>query len=397
MKRIVSLLLCIVMMLSFLACDKSEEAEDTEQEKDKSEFVQDSSYSEIECHSYDLYSKKQFAFDGDAEVFSVTIPNAWELEKTENGFDIKLDGDKIGRIVKSKSKLKHAEDVWVYEDKVEISNFSSRIRIYRELDGENKDFYFNLRYSYKTSAGEEHIFYIETPYYYAGKSVQTKLLNSPEVKPISTESNLGMLKSTRYPSILILGNSFVNTSCIGDIIEEMGDIDVRAVSIGYATVARDEGTYIELISYNNFDYVFLCGFYSTDALEPTGRIADACKAAGSQLVIFPAHNESASAISAVSKKYPDIPMLDWKAEIDALISSGVSREHMCFADTHSHSTEIAGYVGAHMIYRALFGKLPPAIGGGYSWLELDVKSILGDYPKTASVKLIDEKDILYFS
>ena len=56
--------------------------------------------------------------------------------------------------------------------------------------------------------------------------------------------------------------------------------------------------------------------------------------------------------------------LSWKEEIDALISGGVRYDDMCMNDMHQHSTPLAGYVGAHLIYRNLFDKIPLELGDG---------------------------------
>ena len=71
-------------------------------------------------------------------------------------------------------------------------------------------------------------------------------------------------------------------------------------------------------------------------------------------------------------------MLDWKAEVDALIESGIDRWSFCINDEHQHSTELAGVVGAHMIYRAIYGEIP-SVDGIYAVDSYNARELLGTY------------------
>ncbi len=43
---------------------------------------------------------------------------------------------------------------------------------------------------------------------------------------------------------------------------------------------------------------------------------------------------------------------------DELLDFGVDKWDMCIDDYHKHSKPLAGYVGAHMICRAVYGEAP---------------------------------------
>jgi hypothetical protein len=101
---------------------------------------------------------------------------------------------------------------------------------------------------------------------------------------------------------------------------------------------------------------------------------------GITLVVLPAHNEN-QASAEKSAKTCDLPLINWKAELDELISSGVDKFDLCVNDSYYHSTPLAGYVGAHMIYRAIYGEAPENKGTYLSNTELN---ILGDYAETGS-------------
>jgi hypothetical protein len=110
---------------------------------------------------------------------------------------------------------------------------------------------------------------------------------------------------------------------------------------------------------------------------------NACKSSDTNLAIFPAHNESSSLIGTAGMLHPTALFLDWKGEIDSFISSGIDQSHFCIADSHKHSTPLAGYVGAHMIYRAIFDKVPTETS--YSAVSQSELALLGNYPSTGIV------------
>ncbi len=193
-----------------------------------------------------------------------------------------------------------------------------------------------------------------------------------------TESVSAVSKIETFPTlsqtngakrILVIGNSFVNTSKIGSFLEDMFKTDgtgfrVEAVSRGMASiedVAEDE-LRMATIKDGLYSYVFLCGFYNTiDDVECYADVAEACRASKTALIAFPAHNESRDSLSSVELRHADFCLLDWKGELDDLIESGVDRWDLCYDDSYDHSTPLAGYVGAHMIYRTLFQKVPPKL------------------------------------
>ena len=67
-----------------------------------------------------------------------------------------------------------------------------------------------------------------------------------------------------------------------------------------------------------------------------------------------------------------------------LIESGVDKWKLCVDDAHKHSTPLAGLVGAHMIYRAIYGEIP-SLDGIYSVNINNAKNILGDYLTTGHI------------
>ena len=190
-------------------------------------------------------------------------------------------------------------------------------------------------------------------------------------------------------TILILGNSFVGTSQIGDFLKSMLDAaeseySVEAVSRGYATVTTYSAD-VELMNKiidGEYCYVFQCGFYTAGDPDGYRLIREACMLSNTGIAMLPAHNENTTLISMVHSDNK----LDWQGEINDLLASGVSYDDMCLNDMHKHSKPLAGYVGAHMIYRNLFDSLPQGLTDDAP-LDMEyIEAKLGSYVTTGKAE-----------
>jgi hypothetical protein len=228
------------------------------------------------------------------------------------------------------------------------------------------------------------------------------LFTSANAVPKSSSDTLGVLSDCLgdSSSILILGNSFIGTSNIGDVLREMLRINgrsctVTAISRGYARVETyiKDSALMERIRSGAYDAVFICGFYAAAEVQNLGILKEACDKSFTELILFPAHNENATHVATAMDTYPSLICLHWKNEVERLIENGVDRWAMCINDSHKHSTTLAGYVGAHMIYRAIWGEIPTGeIQYGVSWDVID--SVLGDYAKTGRVITVNPENVL---
>lgn len=203
-----------------------------------------------------------------------------------------------------------------------------------------------------------------------------------------TEGNMGVLQiQDNRNTVLILGNSFINTSNVGDILQTMcgSDLFVEAHSRGYASVmtyAQDDHM-VQNIRRGDYSVVFICGFYNYSDVLELEKIVDACEYSNTKIAIFPAHNEDSSLIADAAAMYPNAVLIDWKKEINILITKGIDYYDFCFDDQHQHSTPLAGYVGAHMIYRAIFNEIPQTTS--FSQVSKQQIDLLGDYVKNGTM------------
>ena len=198
--------------------------------------------------------------------------------------------------------------------------------------------------------------------------------------------------------MLIIGNSFVGTSEIGTMLKNMlyaggKHCEVTAISIGHAMVSTytSKSDLMGEIYRGKYDAVFMCGLYNADQVKEVGTLKRYCDNSGTDLIVFPAHNETRLVVQRVMQTYDGLTLIDWKGELDALIAMGVDRWDLCFDDAYDHSKPVAGYVGAHMIYRAMYGEVPPSIP-----TQKNINAILGDYAKTGTVQLTERSNVYVF-
>ena len=223
---------------------------------------------------------------------------------------------------------------------------------------------------------------------WACKKDNTGLESATSSDTSQTEGDMGVLQiQDNRNTVLILGNSFINTSNVGDILQAMcgSDLFVEAHSRGYASVmtyAQDDYM-VQNIRSGHYSVVFICGFYNYSDVLELEKIVDACKYSNTKIAIFPAHNEDISLIKDATTMYPNAVLIDWKKEISMLISKGIDYYDFCFDDQHQHSTPLAGYVGAHMIYRAVFNEIPQTTS--FSQVSKQQIDLLGGYVKNGTI------------
>lgn len=389
MKKIFAILLIIVTLL-FCSCNKNQKGDEAEN-NGNSENIENTvdtdesdDYKKISCYYADSYEYKVFAFGGPENIIHFSLPSVWELTKTTPDiYTIKRDGILIGKLFTSDPiDLDNWEIVAKKEKSINGLNVNEYIEKYGS--GEKLRFRYRFYYTY-TENGVDLQLTITLDYQEVNILTAYYLREEAVLTDMKTHSHFNDLPDLKDGSILILGNSFISTSRIGLILREMMEINqkncnVTAISRGYATV----NTYVQDtdlmsdIKNGTYDAVFICGLYTVSEITPLGTLMTACESSDTKLIVFPAHNERRDTIDSAQFRYPSLYTLDWKNEIELLILNGVARNELCQNDTYSHSTPLAGYIGAHMIYRAIYGEIP---GGQLNnWIKQNyVESILGSY------------------
>ncbi len=419
MKRLIyilSLLLCLCLLFSGCNLAPSDPVESESEGTNLTETTENTetiktTESETEAKETDIappptvthyepsgYTKKSFAIKDERVGVILSLPDEWKITATSGReYSITRKGEIVGAItsreIDSSGWAAFASDEQLIND----------VKVLRVLETKDGEFRYRFTYTYDANK-EKRVFTLTADYSEISDSTMIELFE-PKKDDFMTDGGFSMLEGgDEYSSILIIGNSFVGTSDIGEMLEKMffaggKRCKVTAISRGYALVSTytADSTIMSDIWYGKYDAVFMCGLYNGAQINEIYTLKRYCKTSDTALVVFPAHNEERLVINKAMLTYDDLILLDWKAEIEALISNGVNRWDLCYDDEHDHSKPTAGYVGAHMIYRAMYGEIPPAIIGNINgYTQAHMNTLLGDYVTTGKVQLTERSDVYVF-
>ncbi len=273
---------------------------------------------------------------------------------------------------------------------------------YIEKSGSGVYLRFRYRYYYKyTENNQNKIINIVVDCKHVSGAMASGLYNNTKLEKSHNDPGYGKLSELKDKKILIIGNSFVYLSHISDLLTLMIQNNNKGCTVytdarpnaSIDTFVSDSKVMTD-ISSGKYDAVFTCGLYNTYEITKLEVLKKACDSSGTKVIIFPAHNEDRSAISDAKRTFPQLQVLDWKAEIDYLIESGIDEWYFCKNDGVRHSTPLAGYVGAHMIYRSIYGEDPKGYIKFLTIIDQSyINSILGDYKNLKPAEFIKSSDI----
>ncbi len=386
MKKIIPLLLLFALLLCSCAPTVPPQTPPNNGGNSESASEENDDYLQIKGRYTAAYKSEHFAFRSSPALLSLSLPEEWEFTPlTESDYTVSRGEMDIG---------------WLYAGKItdlgdwtcvsQKATESSGVFVTQCIDkyGTKDTLRFRYRYVYAYIESET-VQEISLVLDYAEVSIHTASLLFYDVltRDIREDALFGTLSAAKDGSILLMGNSFIGSSRIGSILTEMiqsngKSAEVSAFARGYAhvdTYTNDPMVMGDIRS-GKYDVIFICGLYAADEIENLRFMQEACEASGTKMVVFPAHNEPRDYIEEAKEQYPTVTFFDWKAEIDALIATGIDKWAFCVDDQHLHTTALGGYVGAHMIYRALYSEVPTA--PLYETVHEGLYSILGDYVTT---------------
>ena len=373
----------------------TEEPEETTPEDDE-----DDAYLDIPIQKSKGYTSKEYGFKDSSISLRLKLYLKWEhRENADGGYLFLRDGMEIGRIVSGE-----ADDIadWKIIRQQEVVPGTFRVTEYLEKSGTGETLRFRHRYCYRyMECGKERLMTLTIAYGEIDNYVQTQLREHAIYKEHHTDPMYGALSHLQDKPIIVLGNSFIATSRIdyiyNDIAMSSGKAPLMyAQSRGYASISTyaQDSAFLKRISNGEWAAVFLCGFYGQDTTS-VGIIKNACDKSNTQLIIFPAHNESDQMRINATSKYPELICINWKREIDQLIKEGRSKWDFCINDEHLHSTPLAGYVGAMMIWRAIWGEMPDVTLTSGIIDQGKADKILGSYLNSPVFELADASGIYF--
>lgn len=350
-----------------------------------------------------LISHRQSSFgvkDSD-HVLILEHPKQWGFSKVNGAYIIIEDGTKIGRLYPGNapdldewkivsSQTLEKEDISVYE--------------YIEKYGSGVTLRFRYRYSFEyiDNNGKTSYYTLILDYTKLAASSERRIFKFTKIQDLTVDPGYGKLSHLKDKSVYFVGNSFIGYSEIPYILEEMAYRNGKQLKVDHIWLPNTRmydfarnSEILATIKSGKYDAIFICGMYGSDDAIHCDKIKEVCKAAGVELILFPAHNESAAVVTATKARHSDLEIIEWKNEIESLISDNRNFWDFCYNDGPKHSNEIAGYVGAHMIYRAIYGKNPTAPVSQYV-KQADVNRILGDYIKNPYILKKPTSTIRYF-
>lgn len=315
-------------------------------------------------------------FAGGKNTVILEIFSDWVLNKQANDYKILRNNKEIGYITPVKPAA--VTDIKDEGSGIYTQNYKTYYTIY------NKGSQKRLGISFECDSSQS-ILYMDVIYNEISEKLFDTIIYSSEYR---LENVVRANIKNGSKKILILGNSFVRTSEIGSFLQEMltyggQEFTVEAISIGNAHIVTfaDDPSYMRMLESGDYAVVYQCGLYNGSYLDRVEKMKTACEKSNTDFILFPAHNEQAHLVDTCVSMNPGLQVLNWKAELDEFLDNGVDVFDLCYDDGVRHSKPIAGYVGAHMIYRSVFGEMPPEIS--YTYMSF-AKSLLGNYHQTGT-------------
>lgn len=360
---------------------------------------EDTAYLNIPIKKPRGYMTREYGLKNSSFYLKLKFYLDWErLDEDDGACSIWSEGKEIGRIVAGDAP---DADEWRTVYRKESAPAALHVTEYLERCGTGETLRFRHRFCYRyMECGEERRITLTLDYGEADTYVQNQLRDSAFFMEHHTDPMYGALSHLQDKPLLVLGNSFIPYSNIvyiyNDIAKNSGKSQVMSgQSRGYVgTYARDTEL-LNRIAKGEWGAVLICGFYNV-VTDELGVIKAACDQSGTELIIFPAHNESDLMIASAQGAYPDLICINWKREIDCLIKEGRSRWDFCVDDEHMHSTPLAGYVAAMMIWRAIWGEMPTGVtltSGAVD--QAHAATVLGAYLESPTFALVDTSNITF--
>ena len=331
-----------------------------------------------------------FSFKDSLRAIAIDVPESWKLSQSSPTTYRILNGDKeIGTI--TTELLKNVKELTELT-KTTASAITTKHEIH--LVETETEYIYRHSFTFVMEYGSKnYVARLQVDYGELDDKAAVHIVDSVS-KVDHREGNLKIpLKNSNGQNrILIIGNSFVNTSDIGNFLKNFIASSRRSTSVHTSVtngaVMRKYVTedILSPIRKGNYSVVFLCGLYYEEDIPVIDTFLKACETGGAVLVVFPAHNERETPIATAKNRYPNVIFLDWKQEVTDIINAGADYWEFCEDDAYHHSKPPAGYIGAHMIFMALYDEVPAEYTGTRITMT-KIRRLVGDeYIKTGFTK-----------
>ena len=306
-------------------------------------------YSELKCESPKNYSYINLIIGESTMAINMALPDEWKLYREgEKCYTVAKYGKEIGKLYFGNESELDEGKTEVYTD---VKTNLGIETVYSVNRYGEEEYTYRRKIIFKYPDGEKtREVTLDINYTAIDNSGVSSLRGVPHTWEVVTEPKFNTVSfpENGNKNVLILGNSFVSTSRIGELVATLcadeGIGRVTAVSLPNVSIKDYAASeyYLSLIASGEYGVLFMCGLFSNNDVTGLEKIYDACQKGGTTLVLFPAHNEGLNVIERAQGKYPELVTVDWRNEIIKLIYSGVKKSSLCMDDGPEHSTPLAG-------------------------------------------------------
>ena len=194
------------------------------------------SYLDVVCYPVKDYGTFLVGSQDDTDVLSLQLPSSWVLTQKDSSYVISSERGEIGMIFPGV-----AEDAASWEpartEKYKPTTTVSVNKIIEKRIG-GSGFRHRFVFTYRSNNGERTVT-LTSNYAEADSNTQRTIWLGADTKQLRTDPKIGIISApSAKKSVLILGNSFIRTSNIGNILQEMCNKNgktctVTAYSRGY--------------------------------------------------------------------------------------------------------------------------------------------------------------------
>ena len=197
-------------------------------------------YKSIDRIAANGYTSRYFGFDNENTLINLSFPTQWTLKQNKDSFDIVRDQKTVGFFCKGE-----ADDLfdWTAIDAHQDTFKGGKVEKIIEYKDDSSPAEYRYRYVYSYDGDKEECrLTLAVGCTEVDERTEAKLSLNAFTKQRYESATIGKLSELKNArSVLILGNSFVGSSNIGNILQDMLDsnskrVNVFAESRGFATV-----------------------------------------------------------------------------------------------------------------------------------------------------------------
>ncbi len=324
------------------------------------------------------------AFDDVQRRVRLQLPNSLSVQTVkQNGHTyaaLYQGGKRVGRLLANYLYPDTVSGVGIEEETVTIDGIDVQT-LYYTAGADTATTYYGFVF-----ASDNFFYTLEISADYISQKDFAACLSSMQIIELLARNNRLDCRNQDGLRIAIAGNSFIAYSRVASQLERMltanrKNATVDGFSYPNITVSQivADPQIMHTLCSGNYDILFLSSAYHSEDVTALSVVEEACQASGTELVLFPAHNEG-TFNTELAYRNTTVKLAHWKVAVDNLIDAGIPESDLIWYDGPLHSKELAGYCGAVMIYGMLYETAPntATIGADFSGLSKETAQLVED-------------------